>query len=368
MKKKLYHENKINWYLYIGGAITAVMVGMILLGAVWTPYDPGAMDAACKADVPSFAHIMGTDNFGRDIFSRVLQGAGTTLFISSCVVLIGTVFGVIIGGLTGYFGGWGDELLMRICDAITAFPSILLALVVIAVVGPGKWNVIWVLGILFIPSFARIVRSEFAKCKHLNYVKSARLMGAGPVRIMVRHILPNTFPVLLPAISIGFNNAVLAEASLNYVKSARLMGAGPVRIMVRHILPNTFPVLLPAISIGFNNAVLAEASMSFLGIGVSATEASLGRMLSDGQSYLMRGLPWYPLFVGLVIVLLILGFSMLGEGLQQRRRSLGRMLSDGQSYLMRGLPWYPLFVGLVIVLLILGFSMLGEGLQQRRRR
>ena len=122
MKKKLYHENKINWYLYIGGAITAVMVGMILLGAVWTPYDPGAMDAACKADVPSFAHIMGTDNFGRDIFSRVLQGAGTTLFISSCVVLIGTVFGVIIGGLTGYFGGWGDELLMRICDAITAFP------------------------------------------------------------------------------------------------------------------------------------------------------------------------------------------------------------------------------------------------------
>ena len=143
----------------------------------------------------------------------------------------------------------------------------------IAVVGPGKWNVIWVLGILFIPSFARIVRSEFGKCKHLNYVKSARLMGAGPVRIMVRHILPNTFPVLLPAISIGFNNAVLAEAS-----------------------------------------------MSFLGIGVSATEASLGRMLSDGQSYLMRGLPWYPLFVGLVIVLLILGFSMLGEGLQQRRR------------------------------------------------
>ena len=273
MKKKLYHENKINWYLYIGGAITAVMVGMILLGAVWTPYDPGAMDAACKADAPSFAHIMGTDNFGRDIFSRVLQGAGTTLFISSCVVLIGTVFGVIIGGLTGYFGGWGDEFLMRICDAITAFPSILLALVVIAVVGPGKWNVIWVLGILFIPSFARIVRSEFAKCKHLNYVKSARLMGVGPVRIMVRHILPNTFPVLLPAISIGFNNAVLAEAS-----------------------------------------------MSFLGIGVSATEASLGRMLSDGQSYLMRGLPWYPLFVGLVIVLLILGFSMLGEGLQQRRR------------------------------------------------
>lgn len=106
---------------------------------------------------------------------------------------------------------------MRLCDSITAFPSILLALVVIAVLGPGKWNVIWVLGILFIPSFARIVRGEFARCKHLNYIKSARLMGAGPVRIMVRHILPNTLPVLLPAISIGFNNAVLAEASMSFL-------------------------------------------------------------------------------------------------------------------------------------------------------
>ena len=166
----------------------------------------------------------------------VLQGAGTTFFISLCVVAIGVSAGTVIGALTGYFGGWGDEILMRLCDSITAFPSILLALVVIAVLGPGKWNVIWVLGILFIPSFARIVRGEFARCKHLNYIKSARLMGAGPVRIMVRHILPNTLPVLLPAISIGFNNAVLAEAS-----------------------------------------------MSFLGVGVSATEPSLGRMLSDGQ-------------------------------------------------------------------------------------
>lgn len=273
MKKKQNQKTKQNWYLTIGGGITIFMVALIVVGYFWTPYDPGALDAACKGAPPSFAHIMGTDNFGRDIFSRVLQGAGTTLFISVCVVAIGTVFGVIVGALTGYFGGWGDEVLMRICDAITAFPSILLALVVIALIGPGKWNVIWVLGILFIPGFARIVRGEFARSKNLNYVKSARLMGAGHGRIMVRHILPNTIPVLLPAISIGFNNAVLAEAS-----------------------------------------------MSFLGIGVSATEASLGRMLADGQSYLLRGLPWYALFVGITIVLLILGFSLLGEGLQQRAR------------------------------------------------
>ena len=273
MKKKHNMETKKNWFLYFGGAIVIVMVALILLGYVWTPYDPNAMDAAAKADAPSLAHIMGTDNFGRDIFSRVLQGAGTTFFIALCVVAIGAFCGTVIGALTGYFGGWGDEILMRVCDSITAFPSILLALVMIAVLGPGKWNVILVLGILFIPSFARIVRGEYAKCKTMNYIKSAQLMGAGPGRIMVRHILPNIFPVLLPAISIGFNNAVLAEAS-----------------------------------------------MSFLGVGVSPTEASLGRMLSDAQSYLLRGLPWYALFVGFTIVLLILGFSLLGEGLQQRRR------------------------------------------------
>lgn len=273
MKKKTDWKEKTNWLLYVGGAITLFMAALIVVGYFWTPYGPNAMDALCVGQAPSLDHLMGTDNFGRDIFSRVLQGAGTTFFISLCVVAIGAAGGIVIGGLTGYFGGWGDEILMRICDSITAFPSILLALVVIAVLGPGKWNVIWVLGILFIPSFARIVRGEFAKCKHLNYVKSARLMGAGHGRIMVRHILPNTLPVLLPAVSIGFNNAVLAEAS-----------------------------------------------MSFLGIGVSASEASLGRMLSDGQAYLLQGMPWYALCVGCTIVLLILGFSMLGEGLQQRRR------------------------------------------------
>ena len=273
MKKKTYNENKRNWFLAIGAAITILMVLLIVMGTFWTPYEPNAMNGACKFQPPSLAHIMGTDNFGRDIFSRVLQGAGTTFFIATCVVIIGAVAGTVIGALTGYFGGVADEILMRICDAITAFPSILLALVVIAVLGPGKWNVIWVLGILFIPSFARIVRGEYAKCKNLNYIKSARLMGAGPMRIMVRHILPNTIPVLLPAISIGFNNAVLAEAS-----------------------------------------------MSFLGVGVSPSEASLGRMLSDAQNYIVGGAPWYALCVGTAIVLLILGFSMLGEGLQQRRR------------------------------------------------
>mgnify|MGYP000103117549 CR=1 FL=1 len=201
------------------------------------------------------------------------MGLGTRGWSSLVTVASGGLTGTLVGALTGYFGGWGDEILMRLCDSITAFPSILLALVVIAVLGPGKWNVIWVLGILFIPSFARIVRGEFARCKHLNYIKSARLMGASHLRIIFRHILPNTVQVLLPIVAIGFNNAVLAEAS-----------------------------------------------MSYLGVGVQPPDASLGRMLSEAQTYLGRA-PWYALFVGLAIVLMILGLSLLTEGLQQRRRS-----------------------------------------------
>lgn len=261
-----------NVLLMIGGILSGFMVLLILISFFWTPYNTTAMDAAHKFSPPSLAHIMGCDSYGRDIFSRILEGAGTSFLIAVCVVLIGTVAGILIGALTGYFGGWADEVLMRICDSITAFPAILLALVVVAIVGGSKVTITWILGILFIPSFARIVRGEYAKAKELNYVKSARLMGASSFRIMFRHILPNTIPVLLPAVTIGFNNAVLAEAS-----------------------------------------------MSYLGIGVQPPDASLGRMLSEAQMYL-KNAPWYVLFVGLTIVLLILGFSMLGEGLQQRKR------------------------------------------------
>lgn len=258
-------------YLWIGGVLSGFMVLLILVSFFWTPYGTTAMDASVKFSPPTLQHIMGCDSYGRDIFSRILEGAGTSFLIAVCVVLIGVIAGTLIGALTGYFGGWADELLMRICDSVTAFPSILLALVVVAVVGGNKVTITWTLGILFIPSFARIVRGEYAKARELNYVKSARLMGA------------NSF-----------------------------------RIMFRHILPNAVPVLLPAVTIGFNNAVLAEASMSYLGIGVQPPDASLGRMLAEAQVYL-KNAPWYVLFVGLTIVLLILGFSLLGEGLQRKK-------------------------------------------------
>ncbi|MEI3211343.1 MAG: ABC transporter permease [Lachnospiraceae bacterium] len=183
-------------------------------------------------------------------------------------VLIGVTFGILIGALTGYYGGILDEVLMRINDAVFAFPSILLALLFISLLGSGKYHVIIALGIAFVPSFARIVRSEFIRNKNMDYVKSAKLQGAGDFRIMFVHILPNTMTVLLSAIMIGFNNAVLAEAG-----------------------------------------------MSFLGIGVQPPDASLGRMLSEAQSFLFS-VPMYALFPGLTIILLVLGFGLLSDGLK----------------------------------------------------
>ena len=161
------------------------------------------------------------------------------------------------------------EIIFGIYIHVQQFDKLLLALVILSLTGPGKYNVIIALGLLFIPSFARVVRTEFA-----------------------------------------------AQKNLDYVRSARLMGAGHFRVMFVHILPNVGKTLLRGIAIGFNNAVLAEAGMSFLGIGVSPTEASLGRMLSDSQAYLFS-VPWMALGAGLAIILLILGFSLLSEGLEE---------------------------------------------------
>jgi len=269
--KLLHNRISMNGYLLSGLIITGLMAGFILLGFLWTPYDPSAMESQ-KFLAPSLQHLMGTDNFGRDIFSRVMQGAGTTFGIAAATTLVGFLCGTLIGALTGYFGGIVDDILMRVNDAVTAFPSILLALVFISLLGFGKYNVILALGVAFVPSYARVVRSEFARHREMNYVKSARLMGATHRRIMFVHILPNTRAVILPTLVIGFNNAVLAEASLSY-----------------------------------------------LGIGVRSPDVSLGYMLSESQSY-MATAPWYVLCTGLVIVLLILGFSLVGEGLQQGRR------------------------------------------------
>lgn len=247
----------------LGAVILGAVILMVAAGIFFTPYDPNQMNGALKNAAPSLTHWFGTDNFGRDILSRCMKGAGTTFFISLTVVGTGAFVGTILGAITGYFGGITDELLMRLNDIVLSFPSILLALVLIGVMGIGKYNIIFALGISFVPSFARVVRSEF-----------------------------------------------VAQKQMDYVKSAKVMGAGSLRIMFWHILPNTVPILLSSIIIGFNNAVLAEAGMSYLGLGVQPPDASLGRMLAEAQTYLFSA-PWYAVAPGMIIILTVLGVSML---------------------------------------------------------
>ena len=260
-------KNKSHSYNFaLGLGLTILMVSLILLGFFWTPYEPDAMQGSLKLNAPGFLHPFGTDQFGRDVLSRVLVGAGSTLVIAFGTILIGGLAGIVLGEVCGYFGGWLDEGVMRVCDALAAFPSVLLALVIISISGTGKYKVMAALGIAFIPSFARIVRGEFLRLREADFVISAKLAGVSAGRILFVHSLPS---------------------------------------------------LLSALAIGFNNAALAEAGLSYLGIGVQPPDASLGRMLSESQTYLSSGI-WCAVFPGLFLVLLVLGIGLLGEGILDR--------------------------------------------------
>ncbi|MGN1198705.1 MAG: ABC transporter permease [Acetatifactor sp.] len=268
MKKK--SNGKWNQYLIAGLIMTGLAVLLGIIGFFWTPYSTTAMSATEKFMAPSWKHWFGTDNFGRDIFSRVMKGMGTTIVIAAFVVLFSGIIGILLGAVTGYFGGILDEIVMRITDAVNGFPSILLALVMISLLGKGRQNVILALGIVFVPSYVRIVRGEFIRLRDADYISRARLMGVGKLRILFVHILPNIFSVFWVSVMIGFNNAILAESG-----------------------------------------------MSYLGIGVQPPDASLGKMLSDAQSYLQTA-PWYALAPGLTIVWIVLGFSLFSEGIRRR--------------------------------------------------
>ena len=254
-------------YFRAGLVITCLILLMILVGIVYMPYAPTALSAD-RLQQPSLTHLMGTDKMGRDVFSRVMYGSRVTLLVAMGTMVIGAGTGVLIGALCGYFGGVVDEIVMRVMDALFAFPNVLLALVLVSLFGSGTFKVMWALGIAFIPSFARVVRSEYIRCKHMDYVKNARLQGVDNLRVIFVHILPNIRGVLLSNLLIGFNNAVLAEAGL-----------------------------------------------SFLGIGSQPPYASLGQMISEGQEVFFR-VPACVLGPGIVIVLMVLGFSLMGEGVR----------------------------------------------------
>lgn len=260
----------------IGAVIFSFVMLLLIVGFFWTPYPPEAMDSSMKLASASAAHPFGCDAFGRDVLSRIMEGGRVTLFVAAGTVLLGAGIGIVTGALSGYFGGITDTIFMRAADALLAFPSVLLALVVIALFGSGEIQLVLSLGIAFAPSFARVVRGEFRRCRSLGYVQAARLQGASPFRILFVHILPN-------------------------IKS----------------------VLISSLLIGFNNAVLAEAALSYLGIGIQPPQPSLGSMLSDAQKYIFKA-PMLCVYPGIVLILLVLGFGLMGDGLGRGRYAGGR--------------------------------------------
>lgn len=263
MKNIKRYTKNIN--LIIGLLIVVGFFLVIIVSFFYTPFDVNAMNISEKLKGPSSVYFFGTDEFGRDIFSRIMKGTQTAFAVGILTVVIGVTFGILIGAITGYVGGWIDEICMRFMDALMAFPGIILALMLVAIFGPGVVNTAIALGIIAIPGIARIARSGFVQHRDAEYVLAAKLIGVNPFKIMFRHILPNISSQIIVAATVTFATAMLAEAALSY-----------------------------------------------LGLGVQPPNPSWGRMLKDSQVYLTSA-PWYIYAPGGAITLLVLGLYMLSN-------------------------------------------------------
>lgn len=267
-KPKTYRSPDASIFYSVGIVLLAFVVLTFIVSLFATPYSPDATDAASKLLAPCPAHPFGTDNFGRDVLSRVMSASKYTIFISVAGVAISLILGTVSGIPAGYFGGLADRGIMLLGNSIMCFPGILLALVAVAVFGASVTNVIWALGLVFAPTFARVCRVGTMEIKELDYITHARVMGVKPLRIMTLHIFPNLVPQLLPATVIGLANMTLFESG-----------------------------------------------MSYLGLGVQPPNASFGKMLSDAQAYI-RVAPWLIVFPAMMLVFYILGLYFISEGLR----------------------------------------------------
>ena len=253
----------------VGFIMVLVMVLLMVVGFVYLPYDINEMDIVNNLAPPAGEHLLGTDHLGRDILSRIMQGARISFIIGVAVVIFGLITGTIIGAVAGYYGGKIDEVIMKLIDTQMAFPGVLLALMLIAVFGNNLANIVLALGIMSIPRFARIARSGFMKYRDADFVKASRVRGAGDFYIMVYHIFPNIMPDLIVTCSLGFASAVMSEAGLSY-----------------------------------------------LGLGIQPPMPSFGKMLSEAQNYILQA-PWYVMIPAIAITMLVMGFNLMGDGLQK---------------------------------------------------
>lgn len=251
-----------------GLSIILLIALLAIFAPLVAPYDPFERDIRNRIAAPSAAHIMGTDELGRDTFSRIVYGARISLMVGGVSVGLATLIGAPLGLIAGYGQGRFDSLIMRLMDALLSFPEIVLAIAILAILGPSAANAMIAIGIVYIPIFARTARA--------------------------------------PAI---------AESNREYVEAARASGASGMRILFRHIAPNTLSILIVRISTSLSYAILAEASLSYLGLSASPPTPTWGRMLRDGQSYMQQA-PWVAIFPGIAIALAVLGFNLLGDGLR----------------------------------------------------
>ncbi len=254
--------------LAVGGAITLLIVATALMSFLWTPYPVEAISIVERLQTPSAAHWLGTDQFGRDLLSRIMVGARNSIAVGIVAVGIGLIAGVTLGAWAAARGGWVDELVMRGSDVVFAFPAIISALLITAFLGPGATNAIIAIGIFNIPVFARVTRA-----------------------------------------------AALQVWGLEYTRAGLAIGKGPTRITLDHVLPNIASVLIVQATIQFAVAILAEAALSYLGLGTQPPHPSWGRMLFDAQT-LMALRPTLAIFPGVAIALAVLGLNLLGDGLR----------------------------------------------------
>jgi peptide/nickel transport system permease protein len=254
----------------VGGFIVCLAIVAALAGPVLWPHDPATQELARRLEAPSLSHPLGLDELGRDILARLLQGARISLMVGLAVVSVSSTAGMLFGSIAGYFGGRVDDVISRVIDVLMAFPGILLAIALVAVLGPSLVNVVLALSVIGWVGYARLVRGQALRAREFEFVQAARASGAGAGRIVLRHILPTAIP------------AVVVQATL-----------------------------------GMAGAIIAEAALSFLGLGVQPPTPSWGTMLDAGRAHIFDA-PHLTIFPGLAIATLVLGFNFLGDGLRDR--------------------------------------------------
>ncbi len=256
------------WINIVGLVIIALFIIAAIFAPLLAPYDPYKQDLPAALQQPSAAHLLGTDDIGRDTLSRTIYGARISLIVGLVSVLIAAVIGTAMGLCAGYFGGWAQTIIMRFIDALMSIPPIILMMAVAALLGGGLRNIFIALSIGMIPVYCRLTNGQIISTKEADFITAAILIGASPMRIMIKHLLPNSFATLLVAMTMN---------------------------------------------LGF--AILAEASLSFLGIGISPPTATWGSMVNDGYRYLLTN-PMLSFAPGVSILAVVLSFNLVGDGLR----------------------------------------------------